>query len=144
MFWIVIGVGAAVVLFVMFVVAAKVARSQVSKVMNDPAVQGSLMSAAANMPGGQPDSGGAVGGLGVLAVFEHEMRFVLAMPRRTIVIPLADVDEVAVEPRLHLPGRHRAGGPPFLVVRWSVDGGDEQRMLGFQFAEAEQFRAALD
>jgi hypothetical protein len=118
-------------------------RRAVAKVADDVELIGAIYSAAANMPGGQSSSGSHMGGVGVLAVFRDDVRFLLAVPRRTTVIPRASITSATIDAALKVPGRYQQRlGREFLVLRWSEAG--TERAAGFLVADPQAMLAVME
>jgi hypothetical protein len=78
-------------------------------------------------------------GTGTLAVFPGEIRFLIATPRRQLVIPRRKLS-VTLE-QFPNPGDYRPGDDPALVIRWTED--KQRRAIGFRVMEAEGLRDLL-
>ena len=120
---------------------ALVARRATLRAKNDPASAGADLVVPALMESGGSGQIGQGNGNGVLAVFPHEVRFVLGVPRRTITIRRADITAAKVTKTLRLRGIRRAGGPPFLIIEWRSPEGTFT--TGFQTTHADRVLAEL-
>jgi hypothetical protein len=78
-------------------------------------------------------------GTGTLAVFPDEIRFLIATPRRQLVIPRRKLS-VTLE-QFPDAGDYRPGDDPALVIRWTQD--KQRRAIGFRVMEAEDLRDLL-
>jgi hypothetical protein len=119
-----------------------IGRRTLTRIEGDPELVGAITSAPANMPGGQSSSGTRVGGIGMLAVYRDQIKFLLATPRRTLVIERADVTAATIEPVLKVPGRYRRARQPFLVLRWNDAG--TTRAAGFILRDPQTMLAAIE
>ncbi len=107
-----------------------------------PTVPGALHTAPCNLGGGVGAGISRLRGNGVLGLAPDEVRFVLDVPRRELVVPRAAITRVTVEPALQLPGRTVTARHPWLVVWWVDERGDEA-MVGLLVPEPERWRAEL-
>jgi len=126
---------------VLFTVIRRHSAHVIGQVSEDPDTIGATTTVAALMEAGQSESGGQLNGVGVLAMFPTEIRFVLGVPHRTIVIPHSAIGGATVTKHLKLPGIRRAGGPPYLLVTWKGPHG--VHTTAFQTASADELLAGL-
>lgn len=119
----------------------RVGRRAIASASADPDTVGATMMVPALMQGGQSDAGHRLNGNGVLALFPTEVRFVLALPHRTVRIPHASITSVSVTKRLRLPGVRKAGGPPWLMIVWTGPVGSQS--TGFQTPRATELSDIL-
>ena len=125
----------------LFTIIRKISAHTVSTAAADHDIVGATTTTPALMEGGVSESGGTLNGVGVLAIFPAEVRFVLRVPKRTITIPRTAITAVEVTQNLKLPGVRRAGGPPFLMIDWISPHGP--RKTGFQTDRADELLAEL-
>lgn len=78
-------------------------------------------------------------GTGTLAVLPHEIRFLIATPRRQLVIPRRKLS-VTLE-QFPNPGDYRPGDDPALVIRWTEQ--QQRCAIGFRVIDAEELRDLL-
>lgn len=107
-----------------------------------PTVPGAVHSAPCNLGGGIGEGISRLRGNGVLGLAPTEVRFVLDVPRRELVIPRSAITQVSVEPVLQLAGRTVSARHPWLVVWWTDERGDEA-MVGLLVPEPDRWRAEL-
>ncbi len=141
--WIAVAAVLGLILFVLLpiMIAAMVARRAVAGARSDPAAVGATMVVDALMHHGRSEAGRRLNGNGVVAVFPTEIRFILAVPRRTVTIRYEQIANLEVTKNLKLPGKRSAGGPPHLIVGWTDSDGSHK--TAFQTVEADTLLAAL-
>ncbi len=127
--------------FGLFAFIRRVGHRVVASASADPDTDGATTMVPALMQGGQTEAGHQLNGNGVLALFPTEVRFVLAVPRRTMTIPHASITSATVTKRLRLPGVRRAGGPPWLMIVWAGPVGSQS--TGFQTPRATELSDIL-
>lgn len=121
---------AGVIMFLSFLV---VRRSN-----SDPWVRGAGFTTLANCLGTEGMDRQMLG-TGTLAIFEEEVRFLIATPRRQLSIPRRRLS-ITLE-QFPNPGDYRPGDNPAVVIRWSEH---KQRMaIGFKVPDPEALKQLL-
>ena len=104
----------------------------VRRASSDPWVQGGEFATLANCLGTEGMDRQMLG-TGTLAVFPGEIRFLIAAPRRQLVIPRKRIS-VTLE-QFPDPGDYKPGDDPAVVLRWTED--KQRRTIGFRVPDAE-------